>query len=216
MVRNSKIGENHLVDCNDPSLKGALAYIDKQTPERKLTTDHKEQAEKLYQDQLTIHRYLWEQDRQRLLTLSTFLTTHKKKLTEPQPFINDQHEYENIIPGSLFHRLDVSNQIEIADGSWRTIDLQRRSTQYILVIKLLFDCLMDRSLHTRHPYLIARWSHPLEIAQHIIHEAKENESTMRIMANGYAIVSGISVVEIVEKCLNLLNFSRRGMISIAL
>ena len=218
MIRNSRLAEKGLVDCSDVSIMFALEYIDNQiTPViPDLFAERKRGAEELYRDQIAIHHYLWEKDREQLYTLSEFLKSHDKSLIKPQPFINMEHSYENVVPASLFHRLPLCDQIEIANGDWRTVDLQRRSTQYLVAIKLLFDCSMHRELHKRHPYLVARWANLLEIAQYILRQVGDSEDSMRVMAHSYALVSGVSVAELTSKCLILQNFLKKGMINIEL
>jgi len=232
MIRNSKLATSGLVDCSDVSVSLALKYIDDQTIflpsdgpgenaiwnnlRLSLEAECQRGAEELFRDQVVIHRYLWERDRERLRILSAFLVLYNKGLSEPQPFLHMDHSYESIVPGSLFHRLPLCDQFEIADDTWKTVDLERRSVLYLVVIKLLFDCLMERTLHTRHPYLVARWCNPLEIAQHIVRQAQDSEPSIRMMANSYALVSGIGAPELTSKCLTLLSFSKKGMISIGL
>lgn len=221
MVRNSEVGTQ--LDTSGASLHFALLYIDESiskdssTQGEILFRECEQEAEELFCEELTIHRYLWKRDREQLKRIDLFVLLHDKQLNEPQPFLHHDQSYETIKPITLFRQLSITDQSEIANDLWKSIDLERHSALYLVVLKLLFNCSLERTLHSRHPYLIARWGNPMEIAQHIVRQADGSEQMMRILANNYVLVAtNVGAPELTSKCLILLNYSRSGMINIAL
>lgn len=216
IVRNSEVD----LDRTNPLFYYALEYIDRQLNDsvkfidsEELLDEWKKKAEKLFSDQVAVHHFLWEQDREQLRHIATFMTLYAKQLNEDRSYIRSDNSYERIKPIMLYRQLPISDQVEIADGTWKKVDLVRRPDLYLVVLKLVFDCSFERTLHLRHPYLMARWSNPFEIAQYILKNTDCDERRMRVMANSFSLVSEIGAAELTSKCLSLLNCSKNGMIS---
>jgi len=219
IVRNSEID----LDRTNPLFHYALEYIDRQLNDSmkfidsdELIDEWKKETEKLFLNQIAIHHFLWEQDREQLKNIVTFTTLCANQLNEDRSYIRSDNSYERIKPIILFQQLPIPDQAEIADGTWKKVDLVRRPDLYLVVLKLVFNCSFERTQHVRHPYLLARWSNPLEIAQYILKHTDCDERRMRIMANSFSLVSEIGAAELTSKCLTLLNCSKNGMINIGL
>ena len=228
MVRNGKLE----IDISHTPIHFALRYIDQQYEQQEakasnssdmdrleanrlevsqLLAEWNDKAEVMCKEQLAIHSFFYEQYCCELRDIASFIVLYHKQMNTEKPFIRSDHSYDSIKPITLFQQLSIPDQLEIANGKWKIADLARRSDTYLVVLKLLFDCIIDRSLHTRHPYLVARYGNPFEITQHIVQQSDGDEKCVRILATNYSIVAEIGLPELTSKCLSLLNHSKRGM-----
>lgn len=156
----------------------------------------------LYQNSV-ICQYIWAICQEQLNAISQFRTLFARQLYVEKPFLSVDHSYESIRPIDLFQQLPVEHQLEIATGQWRKVDVRNRNVLYLIVLKFLFDCSLERSQCNRHPYLLARWGNPLDIAQAIVKEADGIDSRLRVLATNYSLVADIPVAQLTIKCLEL-------------
>ncbi len=179
----------------------------------RLLLEWSDRAETIFKEHVAIHNFFHEQCKDELQVIASFVVLHQRQMNTERPFLRNDHTYDIVKPITLFEQLSISDRLEIAGNRWRSINLARCSDTYLIVLKLLFDTIVDRSLHTRHPYLIARYGNPFEIAQHIVQQCGGDDKRMRILATSYAIVAEINLPDLTSKCLILLNHSRKGTLN---
>jgi hypothetical protein len=131
-------------------------------------------------------------------------------MTTPEPFVTESCDFEMIQPEGIFETLPIQDQLEIATDEWKTVDLLRRSPEYLLVIKFLHEITIDKELATRHPYLVAKRGDMMEITALILDRSDGDERRMRMFSNVFAEVSGLDTGEVVSKCLLFTKGIKRG------
>lgn len=210
MMRNSKLTFNNTAY----PLQLALEYIDTYATADKLLYEmirgSTEEKDKMYREQVIIHTYLWRQHMDTLKSIKDFIVRESKKLTTERPFITEELDYDMVEALDIYKELPVAYQVEIATDGWKDVDLLRRSTPYVLVLKLLYDITLNKELAQKHPYLIARRGDMIEIVELIIKAADEDDACMRMLANVFAEVSDIDTGNLVTKCLLFTRSLPRG------
>jgi hypothetical protein len=169
----------------------------------------REISKSLQQEASIISKYIYSLYKEPLETIRLFRHAKQRELFEPIPFIDDNMFLVQVRLVSFLEDLSIPYQAEIASGEWNNVALEERPISYILLVRLLFDKLLNGSLYSKHPHLLAISANVLKMVNAIIRQCKDEES-MREACRSFSFISGIREALLVGKCLTCLQQLERG------
>jgi hypothetical protein len=189
-------------ELNDLVLRASDEYITKFSSQE-IMLEKETNIMESFRDNVSICRFLWDQCKSRVNAINNFVHIFDKQLNEMVPFIQEDYNYAGIKPIDIFNRLSIDDQYEISTDLWKKILRNSRSTHYLIVVRMIFNCEIGHGEHIRHPYLVARRGDMIEVAKLICEKSGSDEPLMRILATNFAIVSKLDLPDLMRKCLLL-------------